>query len=116
MDRLAATLGVADLLVHHGWVARDRLGPLYARAHMIVLPSRSEGWPKVLSEAMAYGAVPIASTVGSIPQYLREFGTGAVFDPADVEGFASAILEYARDPGRWKRHSEAAMKSCRRII
>ncbi|GIU78035.1 MAG: glycosyl transferase [Bryobacteraceae bacterium] len=61
----------------HGWLPRQKVGRVWREAHMCLLPSRaSEGWPKVLSEGMAWGAVPVASTVSSIPQYLERFGCG----------------------------------------
>ena len=44
------------------------------QAYLMLFPSESEGWPKVLSEGKAYGVVPVTSDVSSIPQYLREFG------------------------------------------
>lgn len=89
----------------HGWMPRTRLGELLAGAHFVVLPSRSEGWPKVLGEGMAYGAVPIASTAGSIPHYLGEFGVGRAVRADDVPGLRTAIREYLEDPPRWRAES-----------
>src|SRR4029453_6736169 len=59
-----------------GWLPRPALNGLYREAHILLFPSSSEGWPKVLSEGMAYGVVPVTSTVGSIPQYLQAFRAG----------------------------------------
>ena len=70
---------------------------------MIFPSSCSEGWPKVLSEAMAYGVVPLAGAVSSIPQILAEVGTGRALPPNDVAEFASAVREYANDPGPGRR-------------
>ena len=66
----------------------------------------SEGWPKVLSEAMAYGVVPIASNVSSIPQYLKEFGSGRAFAPDNLVAFAESIHWYSTNGQAWKRESE----------
>ncbi|MFL2983050.1 MAG: glycosyltransferase family 4 protein [Candidatus Neomarinimicrobiota bacterium] len=54
-----------------GSLSRKKLNDIYAKCHIILLPSSaSEGFPKVIAEAMAYGCIPIVSNVGSIPQYI----------------------------------------------
>lgn len=98
----AAGPGLATL---HGWMPRPRLGELLAAAHFVVLPSRSEGWPKVLGEGMAYGAVPIASTAGSIPHYLGELGVGRAVGADDVPALQAAIGGYFEQPARWAAES-----------
>ena len=75
----------------------------------MLFPSRSEGWPKVLSEAMAFGVVPVASRVSSIPEYLLSFGIGTVADPNDIEGFVDGVLTYVNAPERWRRESPRAV-------
>jgi glycosyltransferase involved in cell wall biosynthesis len=113
-ERLADTLGVNQLVTFHGWLPRTVLAPLYSAAHLMILPSSaSEGWPKVLSEAMAYGVVPVCSNISSIPQYLEKFGVGRMFEPDDVEGFACAIADYYSHPETWKRESEMGIKAAR---
>ncbi len=104
IEELEAATG-PGLATMHGWMPRTRLGELLAAAHFVVLPSRSEGWPKVLGEGMAYGAVPIASTAGSIPHYLGEFGVGRVVGADDVAGLQAAIRGYVEDPPRWRAES-----------
>lgn len=111
LEQLARSLGVASEVSFHGWLPRTALGQLYSRAHLILLPSTSEGWPKVLSEAMAYGAVPVASNVSSIPQYLQRFDTGRSLDPADITSFAQTIGWYLKHPGEWKRESENGQRA-----
>jgi glycosyltransferase involved in cell wall biosynthesis len=85
------------------------------QAHLMLFPSESEGWPKVLSEGMAYGVVPVASNVSSIPQYLRESGTGITFNPYDLDSFAAAIIDYARHPDRWHIESGRAITAAERF-
>ena len=75
----------------------------------------SEGWPKVLSEAMAYGAVPITSAVSRIPQYLNAFSTGHAINSRDPHLFGSAIETYVRAPGLWKEHSMNALKAAKQF-
>lgn len=99
----------------HGWVPRPQLAGPYARAHMILLPSRTEGWPKVLAEAMAYGVVPIASAVGSIPQILGELESGVALASCDAESFGAAVIGYAADPTRWAQQARAGARGISRF-
>jgi glycosyltransferase involved in cell wall biosynthesis len=107
--RLATELGIAGAVTFHGWLPRASIEPLYAAAHVLLFPSVTEGWPKVLSEGMAFGVVPVASAISSIPQYLAEFGCGVAPRVGDVAGFVAAVAGYASDELRWRRESAAAV-------
>jgi glycosyltransferase involved in cell wall biosynthesis len=111
-ENQAKNLEIWHLVRFHGWLPRPLLGPLYAQSHVTLLPTKcSEGWPKILSEAMAYGVVPVSSNVSSIPQYLKIFETGLTFEADDVEGFAGAIALYCSRPERWKEESEKGVRA-----
>lgn len=105
--------GLSAAVHFHGWRERDQLDAFYARAHFILFPSRGEGWPKVLSEAMAYGAVPLASDVSSIPQILAHYATGQTFDANDSAGFAGALRNYLEHPERWKTEAQNSVRAAR---
>jgi hypothetical protein len=51
---------------------------------------------------MAYGVIPIAGNVSSIPQLLETFGAGRAIEPENVKAFCQAIQEYYRNPAGWK--------------
>jgi glycosyltransferase involved in cell wall biosynthesis len=114
-DQRAHDLGIASSLKFHGGKPREMLGQFYKTAHFILLPSESEGWPKVLSEAMAYGVVPIATAVGSIQQYLDEFSTGHAVSSRESTQFREAIEDYLRLPARWHEHSRNAVEAARKF-
>ncbi len=107
---MATELKVNHLVTFHGWLPRTALGSVYFRPHIMILPSDSEGWPKVLSEGMAYGIVPLGSNVGSIPQYLAEIGCGRTLRPDDIDGFVDSILWYCSNPDAWKKESDLGLK------
>jgi phosphatidylinositol alpha-1,6-mannosyltransferase len=111
LERMAREQGVSELIRFQGWVPHGALAPHYAAAHLMLFPSRSEGWPKVLSEAMAFGVIPVASRVSSIPEYLLRFDIGTVADPEDVNGFVEGVLAYVNAPERWRRESPRAVKA-----
>jgi glycosyltransferase involved in cell wall biosynthesis len=114
-EREARGLGVLLRVKFHGGLPRHKLGEFYRQAHLILLPSDSEGWPKVLSEAMAYGVVPIATAVGCIPQYLKAFETGMAIGSRCPHALFRAVEGYLHSPGRWKEHSTYAVKVAQRF-
>lgn len=54
----------------HGFLERTEVFEIYKKSHFILLPSDSEGFPKVIAEGMNYGCIPIVSDVSSIGQYV----------------------------------------------
>ena len=111
-EALAAELGVADRVRFHGRQARSYFNELYRQSHVTLLPSNfSEGWPKVLSEGMAYGAVPIAGAVSSIPQILADTGAGLALPPLDIGAYVEAIDELLQHPARWEEMSRKALEA-----
>ena len=112
----AKKLEIQDRVTFRGWLSRSDLAPLMAQAHLMILPSEgSEGWPKVLSEGMAFGVVPIASNVGSIPQYLREAAVGVALEARDLNSFVEAIANYVRYPERWQTETARARLAAERF-
>jgi glycosyltransferase involved in cell wall biosynthesis len=111
-ERQVLATGLGDSVAFHGWQPRTVISNFYARAHFLVFPTTaSEGWPKVLSEAMAYGVVPIVGAVSSIPQVLGEIGSGTALPSHDIQAFADAIVGYAGTAERWKTSSDAGVRS-----
>ncbi len=102
-------------VIFHGWMPRDAMGQYYSQAHFVLLPSQSEGWPKVLSEGMAYGAVPIAGAVSSIAQTLAETGAGMALPYDDTQGMAEAIAAYMAEPDRRLAAAAAGMAAANRF-
>ncbi len=109
-EKLVLDLQIGEITRFHGWLSRTALNQLYSDSHFIIFPSSSsEGWPKVLSEAMAYGVIPIASNVSSIPQILKDTQAGFAIAPEEIDRFVQTILDFSTDPSSWKVMSQAAV-------
>jgi glycosyltransferase involved in cell wall biosynthesis len=92
LEAQAARLG---LDVHFaGAVDFERVLGFYETHDVLVLASETEGWPKAIVEAMAFGLVCIGSERGLIPQILGE-GRGFVVPPRDVDTLAAALRRAA---------------------
>ncbi len=74
----------------YGNLTQVELFEILKKAHCILLPSKSEGFPKVLAEAMNYGCIPIASNVGSISHYIKDGVSGIILDHITVRSLISA--------------------------
>lgn len=97
--RPALEADAGDRVRFRGWTDRTGVHEVLARSHVLVLPTRaSEGWPKVLSEGMAFGAVPVATALSSIPQVLAETGGGVAVPPS--ASFGAAVGDLLADPER----------------
>jgi glycosyltransferase involved in cell wall biosynthesis len=82
----------------YGWVDRRTVQSILAVAHVLLLPTRaSEGWPKVLSEAMAFGTVPVAGDVSSIRELLG--GAGLALPGTDPADYAAAVRSLLAEDG-----------------
>lgn len=93
---LAAELGVADRVDFAGRVNdRTRIRELFAAADLFCMPSRTEGLPRALIEAMAAGLPAVGTSVGGIPELLTlEF----LVPPDRPDELAALIARLADDP------------------
>lgn len=71
----------------------DELATIYAALDLFILPSRYEGTPNTMMEAMAWGVPCIATRVGGIPEVLREEDGGILLPPDDVPALAAALRQ-----------------------
>lgn len=92
----ATRAGVAERFVATGEVAD--VGPILAALDVFAMPSRWEGVPIALLEAMAAGISVVANRVGGIPELVRDGETGLLVAPGDREGLARAILQARSRP------------------
>jgi len=110
MERLAEELDVADAVTFIGHIEdRARLLDQYRAADVFVLPSRSEGFPRVLNEAMVVGLPIVATRVGGIPATLTDRETALLVEPEDPEALAEAVRTVVDNDGFRNRIREASM-------
>ncbi len=72
----------------HGFLPKNQVHQILAKSDALLLPSRSEGFPKVVGEAMAYGCVPITSNVSCMEDYINDGENGFLLHDLN----ASALL------------------------
>ncbi len=100
--RIAALGG--DRVLFLGARGPDEVAAAYRAADLFVLPSEREGWPNVVTEALASGLRVLATPVGGIPQILGEpaqgdLRLGALAPVGDAAAFAAAAAALLAAPG-----------------
>ncbi len=78
-------------VVKEGWLSTEDLSGLMGRSSVFVLPSRVEGVPLALLEAMSHGMACVASSVGGVPDVIADGENGLLVEPEDSSGLADAM-------------------------
>jgi glycosyltransferase involved in cell wall biosynthesis len=78
---------------------------------LLVLPSRSEGMGRVIVEAFCRARPVIGSSVGGIPDLVRDGTNGLLVEPGDTDALADAIVRLFSDRALAERLSKGAHAS-----
>jgi glycosyltransferase involved in cell wall biosynthesis len=113
LKKLAAKLLVSDRVEFHGKVTHDRLLEVFSGADLFCYPTRaSEGFPKVVLEALACGLPVITTRVSVLPELIKS-GGGALLDEATPEALAGAVGEVLGDEEAYRQMSARAIETAR---
>ena len=111
IERLIDEMGLQESVQITGWVPREQLYSLYARARAFVYPSTFEGFGMPVLEALAAG-IPVACS--DIPPLREVAGEAALyFDPLNEDGIASAIERVMSDVSLQGRVATAGRERAR---
>lgn len=108
LQKLAARLGIADVVRFHPPVGQDRLADWFRAASVLVMPSYSESFGLVAIEAQAAGTPVVAAAVGGLPVAVRDEVSGFLIPGHDPEAYARAIERFADAPELVERMGAAA--------
>ena len=104
----------SDRVAYVGRLPNSAVVDALATHDVFVLPTRSEGFPVALLEAMACGLVPVVSAIDSgVPEVVHDGVTGFLPPVGDVAAFAAAIDGLDRDTARLEAVSRAAAEATR---
>ena len=95
-ENMAKELGIDNQVNFLGLFSnKNDLRKELINSDLMVFPSRAEGLPRVLIEAMAVGLPCLSTPVNGIPELLEN---DYMFDPDDAEGFADKIIYLRNNP------------------
>jgi glycosyltransferase involved in cell wall biosynthesis len=108
LEKFVKELGIESSVQFTGALPYDEALKWYQWAHCLVLPSKhSEGWPKVVAEAMAHGLVTIAVAHGQIPRMLAD--RGVLLQNGSDREIADALQKLISQPDLYEKQRQAAM-------
>lgn len=110
LEGRARELGLEGHVTFMGQVEGDQVRNLLDRADLFVLPSRGEGLPRALLEAMARALPAIGSAVGGFPEVLPQ---DDLVPPGDSRSLAAKLAEVLGDPSRRAAMSARNLKRSR---
>lgn len=89
---------------------RQDIADILMASDCYVLPSRREGLPMTILEAMAAGRPVVATRVGGIPGAVTDGRTGTLVEPESPPALASAVVELLAEPVRRRAYGIEARK------
>jgi glycosyltransferase involved in cell wall biosynthesis len=114
LETRARTLGVADRVEWLGH--RTDVSEQLAIADAFVLPSRWEGLPYSILEAMVAGLPVVASRVGGIPELIVDGVTGFLTERDSVPALADALKRLGADGSHSREMGRAGYERARRVF
>lgn len=98
-----------------GWLDRAELDELFGSAAVFVLPSRIEGVPLALLEAMSHGLACVATRVGGVGDVIADGATGLLVEADDPDALAAALDRVLGDAALRRRVGAAAREHVRSV-
>jgi glycosyltransferase involved in cell wall biosynthesis len=91
LKAMAEELGIRGRVHFAGWLSSEQLKEQYASANVFLFPSRHEGMPNAVLEAMASGLPVIATHIAGNEELVAEGETGRLVPPEDAEALREAL-------------------------
>jgi glycosyltransferase involved in cell wall biosynthesis len=108
LEARTSELGLDERISFLGAVPRERVLRLFRAGDASVLPSAWENFPHTVVEALAVGCPVIATTVGGVPEVVRDRENGLLVAPRDPHALGAAIARFFDDAELRARLAAAA--------
>lgn len=99
-----------DIVKYEGFVSGTKKENLLYRADAFILPSYIEGLPVSILEAMSYGKPILATSVGGVPEIVKQDINGILFQPRDKKAILKAIIQIMSDEDKKKKMGEESLR------
>jgi glycosyltransferase involved in cell wall biosynthesis len=113
LERLAQSSGLSDRVVFAG---QKTVEEIWASNHVLVMPSRAEGMPLAMVEAMLCARPVIATDVASISEIVEDGITGFLADAPAVPRLANAMERFWESRARMEEIGKNGAKRIRRLV
>lgn len=99
---------LSEIVFLRGNQAKTVVEKAYQQSHFLLLPSKSEGWPKVVAEAMFWKCLPIATKVSCVP-YMLDYGNRGLLLDGNVEKDVEQIISVLENELKYQELTEKAI-------
>ena len=103
--------GLDNRVTFTGALTGSALDAAYGAADLLVVPSRSESFGMVITEALARGIPVVATRVGGIPEALVSAAAGMLVDADRPQALESALREWLTGADARRRLTAAAVRA-----
>ena len=107
LENYITTHNLQEYVTLKGNQSKETIKAAYQNSHFLILPSKSEGWPKAVAEAMFWGCVPLVTPVSCVP-YMVDFGNRGVLLEENLEKDSTTIVHLIKDVKAYELKSKAA--------
>jgi len=112
LKNLAASMGIERRISFYGSITHDEVLDLFRSSDIFVFPTASEGFPKVVVEALACGLPVVTSRVSVLPHLLKS-GAGRVLEDLTPKSIATAVDLCLSTDRTYSAMSHAAVQTAR---
>jgi glycogen synthase len=91
LKTMAEEYGINDRIHFAGWLSSEKLKEQYAAANVFLFPSRHEGMPNAVLEAMASGLPVVATKIAGNEELVVDGETGRLVPTEDVESLQESL-------------------------
>ena len=109
LQKLSEELGIHEQVIFYPHTSA--MPDYYEAIDVLVLPSRSEGLPNVVLEALCFGVPVISTDVGAVSEVITDGETGWIVPPGDAKKLARTISRVLLDKGAREKVAEAGCRS-----
>ena len=100
---------IKNSITIHGNKTKDVVKAALKMAHFSLLPSKSEGWPKAIAEAMFFGCIPVVTKISCVP-YMLDYGKRGVLIEPNLEAATQELIKELENKTHLQSKSKAALQ------
>ncbi len=111
LEAKADQFGIRSAVHFAGTMPSDQIRQRVAQAHLLMIPSRFDGWGIVANEALSVGVPVVISEMCGAAELIHHGENGYIFPSENTDALAACLASYLSDPLQWPNLREAARQT-----